>query len=126
LNVKLPNLDSDNEHRRTIAKRYLSEIKNDKITLPFWDFSDNHVFHLFVIRTENRKKLQDYLKENGIETMVHYPVPPHKQKAFENWNHLSFPITEKIHNEVLSLPISPVMTANEVDYIIQKLNSWTS
>ena len=126
LNVKLPNLDSDNEYRRTIAKRYLSEIKNNKITLPFWDFSDNHVFHLFVIRTENRKKLQDYLKENGIETMVHYPVPPHKQKAFENWNHLSFPITEKIHNEVLSLPISPIMTANEVDFIIQKLNSWTS
>lgn len=126
LNVKLPNLDADNEHRRTIAKRYLSEIKNDKITLPFWDFSDNHVFHLFVIRTEKRGELQDYLKENGIETMIHYPVPPHKQKAFENWNHLSFPITEKIHNEVLSLPISPIMTVDEVGFVIQKLNLWTS
>ena len=130
LNVKLPNLDVDNEHRRTIAKHYLSGIKNDKITLPFWDFSDNHVFHLFVIRTEKRNELQDYLKENGIETMIHYPVPPHKQKAFSpetsGWNHLSFPITEKIHNEVLSLPISPIMTIDEVDYIIKKLNLWTS
>jgi dTDP-4-amino-4,6-dideoxygalactose transaminase len=126
LNVKLPNLDADNEHRRTIAKRYLLEIKNNKITLPFWDFSDNHVFHLFVIRTEKREDLQEYLKENGIETMIHYPVPPHKQKAFETWNHLSFPITEKIHKEVLSLPISPIMTAGEVDFVIQKLNLWTS
>jgi dTDP-4-amino-4,6-dideoxygalactose transaminase len=126
LNVKLPNLDADNEHRRTIAKRYLSEIKNDKIKLQFWDLSDNHVFHLFVIRTEKREELQDYLKENGIETMIHYPVPPHKQKALKNWNHLSFPITEKIHKEVLSLPISPVITADEVDFVIQKLNLWTS
>jgi dTDP-4-amino-4,6-dideoxygalactose transaminase len=125
LNVKLPNLDSDNEHRKTIAKRYLSEIKNVKIILPFWDFSDNHVFHLFVIRTSKRSELQDYLKQNGIETILHYPVPPHKQKAFKNWNHLSFPITEKIHNEVLSLPISPIMTADEVDFVIQKLNAWT-
>ena len=125
LNVKLPNLDSDNQHRKTIANRYLSEIKNDKIMLPFWDFSDNHVFHLFVIRTPKRSELQDYLKQNGIETILHYPVPPHKQKAFKNWNHLSFPITEKIHNEVLSLPISPIMTADEVDFVIQKLNAWT-
>ena len=126
LNVKLPNLDADNEHRRSIAKRYLSEIKNNKTTLPFWDFSKNHVFHLFVIRTEKREDLQNYLKENGIETMIHYPIPPHQQKAFENWNYLSFPITEKIHNEVLSLPISPIMTSDEVDFVIQKLNLWTS
>jgi dTDP-4-amino-4,6-dideoxygalactose transaminase len=88
------------------------------------------VFHLFVIRTEKRGELQDYLKENGIETMIHYPVPPHKQKAFSpetsGWNNLSFPITEKIHNEVLSLPISPIMTVDEVDFVIQKLNLWTS
>ena len=126
LNVKLPNLNADNKHRKTIAKRYLSEIKNDNITLPFWDFSDNHVFHLFVIRTKKREDLQNYMKENGIETMIHYPVPPHLQKAFENWNHLSFPITEKIHNEVLSIPISPIMTEDEVDFVIRKLNLWTS
>ena len=125
LNVKLPYLNAENKIRCSIAKRYLLEIKNTKITLPFWDFSANHVFHLFVVRCDNRDKLQDYLKQNGIETMIHYPIAPHQQKALENWKHLSFPITEKIHNEVLSLPISPVLTIIEVDFIIQKLNEWT-
>ena len=124
LNVKLPFLEEENNKRRSIAKRYLSEIKNDKIILPHWDFSTNHVFHLFVIRTENRDALQEYLKQNEIETMIHYPIPPHKQKAFESWNTLSFPITEKIHNEVLSLPISPILTADEVSKIIQILNQY--
>lgn len=125
LNVKLPNLDAENNRRRVIAKRYLAEIKNDKITLPFWNFSENHVFHLFVIRTEKRNELQQYLLDNGIQTMIHYPIPPNKQKAFSNWNSLSFPITEKIHNEILSLPISPVMTDDEVGFVIEKLNLWT-
>lgn len=127
LNLKLPNLNSDNEKRRAVAKHYLFEIKNDKIILPFWDFSNNHVFHLFVIRTENRNKLQEYLAQNEIETVIHYPVPPHRQKAFsaqKTWNNLSFPITEKIHNEVLSLPISPVLTDAEVDFIIEILNRY--
>lgn len=124
LNVKLPNLDADNDKRRSIAKRYLSEIKNDKIVLPNWDFSNNHVFHLFVVRTENRTDLQDYLLKNGIETVIHYPIPPHKQQAFKEWNNLSFPITEKIHNEVLSLPISPVMTDDEVSFVIEILNKY--
>lgn len=124
LNSKLPNLDVDNEKRRTIAKRYLTEIKNDKIILPFWDFSNNHVFHLFVIRTENRDVLQEYLVKNEIQTVIHYPIPAHKQKAFSEWNNLSFPITEKIHNEVLSLPISPVLTHEEVSFIIEILNQY--
>jgi len=124
LNLKLPNLDSDNEKRRAVAKRYLSKIKNHKIVLPFWDFSNNHVFHLFVIRTENREKLQEYLTQNNIQTVIHYPIPPHKQKAFSQWNNLSFPITEKIHKEVLSLPISPVLTESEMDYIIEILNQY--
>jgi dTDP-4-amino-4,6-dideoxygalactose transaminase len=124
LSLKLPNLNTDNENRRVIAKRYLTEIKNDKIILPFWDLSDNHVFHLFVIRTENRNDLQKYLAENKIETVIHYPIPPHQQKAFKSWNNLSFPITEKIHNEVLSLPISPVMTMDEVSYVISILNKY--
>ncbi len=124
LSLKLPNLDSDNNKRRAIAKRYLSEIKNDKIILPFWDFSENHVFHLFVIRTENREDLQKYLMQNDIQTLIHYPVPPHKQKAFSEWNNLLFPITEKIHKEVLSLPISPVLTETEVDFIIKILNNY--
>jgi dTDP-4-amino-4,6-dideoxygalactose transaminase len=124
LNVKLPNLDTENNIRKEIAKRYLSEIKNGKITLPFWDLSDNHVFHLFVIRTDKRDELQQFLLENGIQTMIHYPIPPHKQKAFSTWNNLSFPITEKIHNEVLSLPISPGLTMDEVDFIISILNKY--
>lgn len=124
LNVKLPHLDSDNEKRKAIAKRYLSEIKNDKIILPTWDLSDNHVFHLFVIRTNNRENFQNYLSENEIETMIHYPIPPHKQKAFATRNSLSFPITEQIHNEVLSLPISPIMTAEEVDFVIETINNY--
>lgn len=124
LNVKLPNLDVENEQRRAIARRYLFGINNGKITLPDWDFSNNHVFHLFVVRTKNRDYLQDCLNANGIQTVIHYPVPPHKQKALSDWNHLSFPITEKIHNEVLSLPISPVLTMDEVDFIIENLNKY--
>ena len=124
LSVKLPHLDAENNIRKGIAKRYLKEIKNEKIVLPFWDLSGNHVFHLFVIRTDNREELQNYLLESGIQTMIHYPIPPHKQKAFKAWNQLSFPITEKIHNEVLSLPISPVLTKEEVDFIVSILNEY--
>jgi dTDP-4-amino-4,6-dideoxygalactose transaminase len=129
LNVKLPHLNDDNHKRRTIAKLYLSEIKNKKITLPELSLrgtkqSNNHVFHLFIIRTAYRNKLQEYLKANEIETMIHYPIPPHKQKAFVEWNNLSFPITEKMHAEVLSIPISPIMTNDEVSKVIQILNQY--
>ena len=124
LNVKLPYLDAENEKRRIIAKRYLSEIKNDKIILPFYDNLSYHVFHLFVIRTEKRTELQTFLLDNGIQAMIHYPLPPHKQKALVSFNNLSFPLTEKIHDEVLSLPISPVLTMVEVDYIIKIVNQW--
>ena len=124
LNVKLPHLDAENNIRRAIAKRYLVEIKNDKLALPFWNLTENHVFHLFVVRTENRDDLQRFLLEKGIQTMIHYPIPSHQQKAFSNWNHLSFPITEKMHKEVLSLPISPVMTMDEVDFVVSILNTY--
>ena len=124
LNVKLPHLDAENEKRKVVAKRYLSEIKNDKIQLPFWDFSGNHVFHLFVIRTPDRNELQTYLQQNGIETLIHYPIPPHQQKALSQWNHLSFPITEKMHQKVLSLPMSPILTSEEIDTIITVLNQY--
>ena len=124
LSVKLPNLDSDNDKRRSIARRYISEIKNDKIVLPFHDNSKNHVFHLFVIRTNRRNELQNYLLQNDIQTVIHYPIAPHKQKALIGFNNLSFPIAEKIHEEVLSLPISPVMTFDEVDYIIEIMNKF--
>jgi dTDP-4-amino-4,6-dideoxygalactose transaminase len=124
LNLKLSNLAADNEKRRSIAKRYLTEIKNDKIILPFWDFSKNHVFHLFVIRISRRAELQVYLQQYGIETAIHYPIPPHKQKALEQMNALSFPITEKIHEEVLSIPLHPALKDEEVSAIIKALNQF--
>jgi dTDP-4-amino-4,6-dideoxygalactose transaminase len=124
LNLKLSNLDTDNDKRRSIAKRYLTEIKNDKIILPFWDFSKNHVFHLFVIRTSRRAELQVYLQQHGIETVIHYPIPPHKQKALAQMNALSFSITEKIHEEVLSIPLHPALEDEEVSAIINALNQY--
>jgi len=124
LNVKLPNLDAENAQRKIIANHYLSTINNQKIILPGYNGGNHHVFHLFVIRTANRDALQQYLSANGIQTMIHYPVPPHLQKAFHQWNYLSFSITEKIHREVLSLPISPVMTLEEADFVAQILNQY--
>lgn len=126
LSIKLKHLDADNVCRQQIAKRYLSEIKNDKITLPVYDGSNNHVFHLFVIQCKEREQLQAFLKENGIQTLIHYPLAPHQQEAYKEWNEQSFPITEKIHQQVLSLPISPVLTDNEVSTIIKTINLWTS
>lgn len=122
LNCKLPDLQIHNTRRRIIAQRYLSEIKNMKIILPQCDDINNHVFHVFVIRTERRKELKEFLEASGIQTLIHYPLPPHKQKAMLEWNDLSFPTTEKIHEQVLSLPMSPVMTDDEVSSVIQTLN----
>ncbi|MES2863615.1 MAG: DegT/DnrJ/EryC1/StrS family aminotransferase [Bacteroidota bacterium] len=124
LSIKLPHLNAENEARQKVAKRYLSEIKNSKIVLPTCENDDNHVFHLFVIRTENRNNLQEYLWKNGIETIIHYPIPPHKQKALQEFNQLNLPITEKIHREVLSLPISSVLTDDEISHIISTLNCY--
>jgi dTDP-4-amino-4,6-dideoxygalactose transaminase len=124
LNIKLPYLNTENEARKKIAKRYLSEIKNNKIQLPICNNFNDHIFHLFVIRTENRGTLQEYLYKNGIETVIHYPIPPHKQKALQEFNHLSLPITEKIHQEVLSLPMSSVLSDEEITHIIATLNSY--
>jgi dTDP-4-amino-4,6-dideoxygalactose transaminase len=124
LSIKLPHLNAENEARKKVAKRYLAEVKNTKIVLPTCENFDKHVFHLFVIRTENRDDLQEYLLKNGIETMIHYPIPPHKQKALPDFNHLNLPITEKIHQEVLSLPISSVLTNEEISNIITTLNCY--
>lgn len=125
LNVKLKYLDSENIRRREIAKMYYSEIKNHKIILPIYPENElEHVWHLFVIRTQNREDLQAYLLKNNIQTIIHYPIPPHKQDCYLSLNHLSFPISEQIHNEVLSLPISQVLTDNEVNEIIKILNKY--
>ena len=124
LNIKLTKLDEDNNRRRIVAKRYISEIKNEKIMLPEWDGSDNHIFHLFVIRVEDRAGFIDFLKKKAIGTLIHYPIPPHQQEALPEFTNLSFPITEKIHQQVVSIPISPVMTDEAVGTIISALNSW--
>ncbi|MGG3937827.1 DegT/DnrJ/EryC1/StrS family aminotransferase [Anoxybacillus kestanbolensis] len=126
LRVKLPHLDKENEQRRKIAEYYLENIENPKITLPVVENGDreSHVWHLFVIRTENREHLQKTLEEHGVQTLIHYPIPPHKQEAYSEWNHLSYPITEKIHNEVLSLPISPILTIEEAKKIVDIINKY--
>ena len=126
LRIKLRHLDNENAKRRKIAKYYREYITNDKIVCPQVTNGDenSHVWHLFVIRTENRKQLQDYLARNGIQTMIHYPIPPHKQMAYQEWNHLEYPITEKIHREVLSLPISPVMEFEEVKKVVEVINNY--
>ena len=124
LDLKLQFLDADNQQRREIAKIYRENIKNEKIVLPKLYKEESHVWHLFVIRTKDRDKLQEYLKIKGIQTLIHYPIPPHKQNAYKEWNNLSFPITEKIHKEVLSLPISPTMNKEEAFYIAQILNEF--
>lgn len=125
LDVKLKYIDEENAVRRRIAKRYISEIKNPEIILPEMPSDEKeHVWHLFVIRTKQREKLQNYLTENGVQTLIHYPTPPHKQRAYEEYNHLSFPVTEAIHEEVLSLPMSPVMSEEEVVKVIDILNKF--
>lgn len=124
LNIKLSHLDAENEFRRQLANRYISEIKNDKIILPHWDGTDNHVFHLFVVRTQNRSALQEYLKSQGIETMIHYPIAPHQQKALAHWNQLSLPITEKIHHEVLSIPMNSTLSEADIQHIIATINQY--
>ena len=124
LDVKLKHLDEDNEIRRKIARHYLENIKNPYISLPSTFDESGHVWHLFVVRTENRDEFKTYLEENGIQTVVHYPIPPHKQPAYKEWNNLSFPITERIHEQVLSLPISPVMTEQEIKRVVEVVNTY--
>ena len=125
LDVKLKYLDADNDKRRQIAKYYIDNITHPDITLPKVTDWDAHVMHLFVIRTSRRDELQQYLANNGVQTLIHYPIPPHKQDAYKEWNELSLPITEKIHEEVLSLPISPVMSEEEVEKVVSAVNSFT-
>lgn len=124
LNVKLKYIKKDIKERRRVANYYLEHIKNPAIILPVVLNEEGHVWHLFVIRTSKRDELQKYLNDNGIQTMIHYPIPPHKQQAYKEANTMSFPITENIHSEVLSLPISPVMTDEETDTVIKAINKF--
>jgi dTDP-4-amino-4,6-dideoxygalactose transaminase len=125
LNIKLRYVDEDNNKRRKIAEKYIHQIKNDEIVLPKLPNNPmEHVWHLFVIRSRQRDKLQHFLSENGIQTLIHYPIPPHKQEAYRELNHLTFPVTEQIHKEVLSLPISPILSDQEVMKVIECVNNF--
>ena len=124
LNVKLKYLDNEIEKRKKIAKLYLNNISHPQITLPKVNDFDSHVFHLFPILTEKRDDLQRYLSKNGVQTLIHYPIPPHKQKCYKEMNHLSFPITEAIHRNELSLPIGPEISTDEADFISFQINKW--
>jgi len=124
LSVKLKYLDQENDKRKQIADIYLSNIKNEKIILPTVFDSNAHVWHLFVIRCKNRKEFIDYMSEKGIGTMCHYPIPPHKQEALVKYSSLKLPITEKIHNEVVSIPLYPTLEKAEIKYIIEAINKF--
>ncbi|MBP2283107.1 dTDP-4-amino-4,6-dideoxygalactose transaminase [Flavobacterium sp. CG_23.5] len=124
LNVKLRYLDHESIRRQEIATYYLENINNSKIVLPNPGENNEHVWHLFVVRTLNRDVLQEYLQENGIQTLIHYPIPLHKQECYSSLADNYLPITEKIHQEVLSLPISPVMSAEEVQRVVDVINKY--
>lgn len=125
LDIKLKYLTAENEYRRQVANYYVSKINNPAVVMPVIP-SDGaeHVWHLFVIRSAKRNQLLEHLKKHNIECLIHYPIPPHRQGAYKEWNHKSLPITEKIHNEVLSLPISPVLTQEEMDNVAAAVNNF--
>jgi len=122
--IKLEQLDADNNRRRDIAKTYLTQLSNKKVILPVVPDFEAHVFHLFVVRVTDREEFMNYMDQNGVGTLIHYPIAPHKQKALSELNHQSFPVTERIHETVISIPISPVMTDEEVERVVQVVNSY--
>ena len=124
LDVKLKHLNQDTESRREIARYYIENIVHPDIYLPKVQDWNSHVFHIFPILVTKRNELQAYLTNNGVQTLIHYPIPPHKQECYREWNDISFPITEKIHNEVLSLPISSVISFEEVKIVVDLINKW--
>ena len=122
LDAKLPHLDVDNQRRRTIADIYLSQVHNSLIRLP--QASPTAVWHIFPVLCARRDELQQYLCDHGVESQIHYPIPPHKQKCYADWNSLSLPITEQIHAQELSIPCNPAMTKEEADVIVDLLNQF--
>jgi dTDP-4-amino-4,6-dideoxygalactose transaminase len=124
LDVKLKHLNVDTNSRKEVARYYMEHIVHPDISLPGIKNWDSHVFHIFPILTNRRNELQTYLTDNGIQTLIHYPIPPHKQDSYVEWKDRVLPITEKIHNEELSLPISPVMNIEEVIKVVEVINRW--
>ena len=126
LSEKLKNLNAENLQRRAIATRYQAEITNPQITLPFWDDSAQHVFHLFVVLVENRDHFLSYLKNSEVGFGVHYAIPPYQQKALKAYNHLKFPLTERVAQTCVSIPLNPTLDAEEVTQIISVLNLYNA
>lgn len=126
LDIKLRYIDDVNNRRRKIAYRYLSEINNEKICLPDLvnDDKNGHVFHIFTVRTKERDIFRNYLKEQGIESLIHYPIPVHMQKCYKQYVNSSCPISERLQNEIVSIPISSVMTENEVSIVVNAINNY--
>jgi dTDP-4-amino-4,6-dideoxygalactose transaminase len=124
LRVKLRYLDNEISSRQAVARAYLKGINNQLVELPVVENPNAHVWHLFVIKTTQREKFTSYLTDNGVQSLIHYPIPPHQQFAYQEWRNESFPISEQIHNQVLSIPISPVMTEAEVESTIQIINDY--
>ena len=124
LDVKLPHLDADNARRREIAKYYREHITNPLIILPQTYDEDAAVWHIFAVRTSERDLFQQYLTDNGVQTIIHYPTPPHKQEAYKEWANCSYPISEEIHRTVISLPMSPVMSVDEVKEVVRIVNEY--
>ena len=120
---KLKTLDDSNARRKEIAAQYINKVNNSLIRMP--QSERDCVWHIFLVLCEHRDQLQQYLLNQGVETQIHYPIPPHKQKCYEEWNALEFPITERIHQQELSIPCNQVLTQKEVDEIINLLNSFT-
>jgi dTDP-4-amino-4,6-dideoxygalactose transaminase len=124
LRVKLRRLDQETEARRIVAKVYLEGIDNPRVILPQWGDHEQHVFHLFVIRCDQRDMLQNHLRNHGIQTLIHYPKPPHKQDAYRVWNESSFSVTEMIHREVLSLPMSSLLASQDFEACVRACNEF--
>lgn len=124
LSVKLKKLDQDNNKRIAIANKYLTEIVNPKVILPKIELGWSHVFHQFVVKVDNQQDFINYLNSNGIGNLIHYPIPPHKQKAYKGYFKNEFAVTEKLAKQVVSIPINPILKKNEVNYIIEKINNY--
>lgn len=124
LDVKLKYLDEDNRKRQQLAAYYYEHINNPLITLPKRIPDENNVYHQFPIFCERRDALQQFLADQGIHTLIHYPIPPHKQECYREWNHLSYPITERIHAQELSLPMNQVITPQQAETIVHALNTF--
>lgn len=124
LDVKLKYLDEENQRRRDNAHYYIQHISNPAVSVPSEDYWQNSVFHIFPLLSPRRDELKQYLLDNGVQTDIHYPIPPHKQQAYKEWNEMSLPITERIHREELSLPVSQVVTDEEIKKVVELINKF--